>query len=57
MLRRAFRRAFDWLFPESYNNSYWKGRRDGWFALEQMVLERAEEKGYDVQKLWEDLIQ
>ena len=36
---------------------YWKGRWEGCKAIEDMVISRGEEHGYDKQKLWEDLLQ
>jgi hypothetical protein len=37
--------------------SYWKGRLDGWCACENMVIKRIRECGYDLDKLYPDILQ
>jgi hypothetical protein len=36
---------------------YWQGRDEGWRACEGMILSRAKREGYDVDKLYKDLLQ
>lgn len=41
-----------------YNRGYWRGRNGGCKAIENMVLERAQEhEDYSTEKVWKDLLQ
>jgi len=47
-----------WLCHRAGKRSgYWEGRMSGWKSCEDMVIRRMMEKGYDKDKIWEDLIQ
>lgn len=49
--------AIGWLlmYKNMARDSYWMGRRDGWFACESLVLERAKEQG--AEELIKELLQ
>lgn len=40
-----------------YWTGYWNGRYEGFAACEDMVMRRAKEHGYDVEKVGYDLLQ
>ena len=48
---------FRWIFLTKHE--YWKGRSDGWYACEGMVLRRAMESGKfaSEKEAWEALLQ
>jgi hypothetical protein len=44
-------------YKSGKRSGYWEGRGSGWKSCEDMVIRRMLEKGYDKDKIWEDLIQ
>lgn len=51
------KKIIHFLFGDTFERRYWRGRIEGWKACESMVMKRAREEGYDLKKVWEDLLQ
>ena len=43
----TFDETLHWLFPKLY----WKGRRDGWFACETLIIKRLKKAGFSKEEI------